>query len=185
MESGFMQMVVADTMKKRPFIAILCMHKMRTRAISLGYGGCKNQSLSSMVKQYVSSESNHHLQHSILHHNERISSRFFYRMQHSLLHCEREFHQDSFSVSTDPSFPCLICGLLPILTQRWVQFLAKFPSDHQVLEVENSVAYQHGLVIACSHGRERGQSCRFVATCINTIDFDLQASYTQDLCVSV
>ncbi len=39
MESGFMQMVVADTMKKRPFIAILCMHKMQTRAISLGYGG--------------------------------------------------------------------------------------------------------------------------------------------------
>jgi len=151
-----MQMVVADTMKKRPFIAILCMHKMRTRAISLGYGGCKNQSLSSMVKQYVSSESNHllqhsilhhnerissrffyRMQHSILHHNERISSRFFYRMQHSILHCEREFHQDSFSVSTDPSFPCLICGLLPILTQRWLQFLAKFPSDHQVLEVEN------------------------------------------------
>ncbi|CAM6041508.1 unnamed protein product [Sphagnum compactum] len=36
MESGFTQMVVADTMKKRPFIAILCMHKMQTRAISLG-----------------------------------------------------------------------------------------------------------------------------------------------------
>jgi hypothetical protein len=45
-----MQMVVADTMKKRPFIAIFCMHKMRTRAISLGYGGYKSQSLSSMVK---------------------------------------------------------------------------------------------------------------------------------------
>jgi hypothetical protein len=36
MESGFMKMVVADTMKKRQFIAILCMHKMRTRAISPG-----------------------------------------------------------------------------------------------------------------------------------------------------
>ncbi|CAM6065184.1 unnamed protein product [Sphagnum tenellum] len=48
MESGFMQVVVADTMKKRPFIAILCMHKMQTRAISLRYGGYKSQSLSSM-----------------------------------------------------------------------------------------------------------------------------------------
>jgi hypothetical protein len=49
MESGFMQMVVADTMKKRPFITILCMHKMETRAISLGYGGF------------------YHMQHNILH----------------------------------------------------------------------------------------------------------------------